>query len=345
MPRRTSPSLTEAVAEFQETRETYVAQTTLRNDWSLLRKFTREMGPDKQVHTITQRQLELWFAREAKRQKASSYNKVRTRIVGFVNFCQRRGWVTSDLMGEVRTKPVTKRERMRLSPTELLDLPNHTHTARDRAFIVTACNTALRANELCSLRIRDVDLHSGYLSSHITKSAKEDAMPITAELDVALREWFEAYEDDAGALQPEWFLFPQREPGKGRYIETQGLAQYECHIYGSLLPDKALRNPAQIVQRALISQGHSLEPGEGCHTLRRSVARAYFDSRAAAGYDGALRETSALLHHSSSQVTEHYLGLTTEKLGRDRALKGQNFLTALVGADNVTPIKGNELIA
>lgn len=86
MPRKTSPTVADAVAEYQQTRGTYIARTTLANDWSLLRAFVKAMGPDKQIHTLTPQQVERWFAGEAKRQKASSYNKVRTRVKGFLEF-------------------------------------------------------------------------------------------------------------------------------------------------------------------------------------------------------------------------------------------------------------------
>lgn len=339
MPRKTTPTITEAVAEYQETRETYVAATTLRNDWSLLRGFAKAMGPDKQVHLLTARQVETWFAAEAKRQRASSYNKVRTRLKGFFDFTARRGWTTGDLLGEIRPRKVTKRDRLRLSPSELLRLPDLTDNSRDRAFVVTACNTALRANELVSLRIRDVDLHNGWLDADITKSGLEDKMPISTELDAELRAWLRTYEEDAGTLQPDWYLFPQRQPGQGRYLRDAEIGTtYLGHVHGSLIPEKQIKNPAEIVQRVLRKQGHPIEPGEGCHTIRRSVARAFFDSRVSAGYDGALRETSALLHHSSSQVTEVYLGLTTERLGRDKALRGKPFLSSMVDTGNVVSL-------
>lgn len=345
MPRRITPTVTEAVAEFQETREPKVAATTHANDWSILRAFVRAMGPNKQVHTLTQRQVEIWFAAEAKRQRASSYNKVRTRIKGFVGFTVRRGWVTVDLMGEVGTLKVVKETRLQLTAYELLDLPNHTNNERDRAFLTLACNTALRANELCSLRVGDVDLSSGWLDTHITKSAIEDRMPISSELDAALRIWLQEYEKDAGELQPDWYLFPRREPGAGRYIRGESLGtQYVGHVYGSLIPNEPLMNAAEVAKRAMRSQGHRVDgKREGCHTIRRSVARAYFDARAAAGYDGALRETAALLHHKHSHTTEDYLGLSTEKLGRDKALRGKPFLSAMISTENVTPIRATGL--
>jgi len=69
---------------------------------------------------------------------------------------------------------------------------------------------------------------------------------------------------------------------------------------------------------------------EGCHTLRRSVARAYFDGlRTELGYDHALREVAALLHHKSTRTTENYLGVTADKIMRDERMKGQPFLSRL----------------
>lgn len=343
MPRKSTPTMADAVAEYQETRAPKVSPATHRNDGSLLTTFCRAMGEAKQVHLVTQRQVELWFAAEARRQKASSYNKVRTRVKGFLDFCTRRGWVSVDLLVEVGTLRVVKQERLRLSVVELLDLPRHAGNPRDRAFITVACNTALRANELCSLRIRDVDLHSGWLDAHITKSALEDRMPISLELDEALRGWLSYYQKEVGPLQPDWYLFPQRRVSWGRTTVPERQASLSSDglfttvvMQETLLPEQRLCNPAEVVTRALSSQGHpTIGQREGCHTIRRSVARAYFDSRVAAGYDGALRETAALLHHAHSHTTEDYLGLTTERLGRDRALRGQPFLTAMVSGENV----------
>jgi hypothetical protein len=83
---------------------------------------------------------------------------------------------------------------------------------------------------------------------------------------------------------------------------------------GEPRPDVQLTHPARVVQRALKRLGVEIEAGEGFHTLRRSAARAFFDSMAAAGHDEALRMTSAFLHHSSTQVTEVYLGLRHERV-------------------------------
>lgn len=325
MPRKTTPTLTQALDEFLEIRETYVAKATLINDRSLLRRFVREIGATRQVHTLDRRTLELWFAKEAARQKGSSYNKVRMRAGNLLQFCHRRGWLPEDPMTEVRPKKILKRERLRLSPAELLELPEYATDPRDKAFIITAINTAMRSGEITSLRIRDLDLTNGSLRVRIHKSQQEDVLPITAELDAGLREWLTAYTQEVGPLDPDWFLFPARKPPvtrsiKGERVTTPGglkTASEVCH--GSV-----------IVQRVLRAAGHVLEPGEGVHTLRRSVARCFFDNVSAAGHDAALRMTSSLLHHSSVTTTEVYLGLRSEKLSRDQVLRGKSFLPSML---------------
>ena len=116
-------------------------------------------------------------------------------------------------------------------------------------------------------------------------------------------------------------------------------AQHVMHFYGELLPEKRMHNVARICQRTMVAAGHHIEKGEGGHTLRRSVARAYFDARVAASYHGALRETAALLHHASTTTTEIYLGLQSERLGRDKAMRGQRFLTSMVSSENVASMR------
>lgn len=84
----------------------------------------------------------------AEEMAASSYNKVLSRIETFFAFCRRRGWIKGDPLAEVRRLPVTRRERLRLSPHELLRLLEVATHPRDRGVLAVACNTALRAGEI-----------------------------------------------------------------------------------------------------------------------------------------------------------------------------------------------------
>ncbi len=80
---------------------------------------------------------------------------------------------------------------------------------------------------------------------------------------------------------------------------------------------------------------------EGTNTIRRRVARAFFDSMADdQGYDAALRTVSALTHHSSSATTEHYLREpSSERKRRDERLGVQPFLAAVIQTAEVLPLR------
>lgn len=184
---------------------------------------------------------------------------------------------------------VTKRERLRLSPAELIRLLECTGHPRDRAVLALAMNTALRASEIAGLRLGDVDLDGGWLTVRITKSAVEDLMPVTLELDHELRVWLDFYAaNTSGPLGPTAYLFPAKAPGRWRYstTPTPGVEQRmgnSVYVHGKLNPTMPIRKPAETVQRALRQSGYEIAAGEGLHTVRRSLARAFFDRESAAG--------------------------------------------------------------
>ncbi|MGW0939128.1 hypothetical protein [Streptomyces sp. NPDC002666] len=69
------------------------------------------------------------------------------------------------------------------------------------------------------------------------------------------------------------------------------------------------------------------------------MARIYFDRlREQVSYDHALRQTSALLGHLSSNTTERYLGLQAERAARNESLRGRRFIGVAPDA-TVTPIR------
>jgi integrase len=322
-----------------------VANDTWINDRSQVTRFARALG-HVELTRLTQEQVEEFFLADpaVMAMAASSFNKTRSRIKCFLDFCIRRGWLAGDLLGEVRPRRVTRRQRLYLAPHELLELLELTSDPRERAMLAVGMNTALRASEIADLRIADVDLPSGYLTVRITKSHLEDAMPITEELDSELRRWLVKYQVEMGRiLSPEDHLFPAREPGHWRApgevvagsTATREMPNGRVYVYGRPRPDRRLNKPAAVVQRALTRLGLSFGTGEGFHTLRRSIARAFYESRRGEGHEYALRDTSALLHHSGSHITEQYLGLDPERRRRDTALRGQPFLSSMVHEDNV----------
>jgi integrase len=345
----TAVTVAAAAERYLTLRRGQVAKDTWINDRSQVTRFVKALG-HVPLNRLTQEQVEDFFLSDTGvvTMAPSSFNKTRSRIKCFLDYCIRRGWLAGDLLAEVRPRRVPRKQRLCLSPSELLGMLDLTADPRERAMLAVGMNTALRAGEIADLRVGDVDLDSGYLSVRITKNRTEDAMPITRELDAELRRWLTSYQCELGRmLGAEDYLFPARKPGHwrgpGELVPTTKatlqMPDGRTYVYGTPLPSHRFNKPATVVQRALRRQGHVIGTGEGFHTLRRSVARAFYESRRADGHEYALRETSALLHHSGSHITEHYLGLDPERRRRDTALRGQAFLTAMVHRDNVIELR------
>ena len=108
-----------------------------------------------------------------------------------------------------------------------------------------------------------------------------------------------------------------------------GTTKEKFRTQPSWTPAKKVVMTERIVQEALAAVGLPTKY-EGTHTIRRAVARHFFDSQAALGHDGALRVTSALLHHRSASATERYLGLTSERVRRDEVMRGKPFPEAAI---------------
>lgn len=345
------PPVTVAVAaeKYLNIRHGQVAHDTWINDRSQVNRFAHALG-DVPLSSLTQEQVEAFFLHDdvVSRMAPSSFNKTRSRIKCFLDFCTRRGWLSGDLLAEIRPRRVPRRQRLILSARELLELLDLTPDPRERAMLAVGMNTALRAGEIADLRIGDLDLDAGFLAVRITKSGVEDSMPITRELDTELRRWMTRYQVEMGRiLGPDDHLFPARQPGHWRAPgetvpaskPTRTMPNGRVYVYGDPVPGQPVNKPARVVQRALERQGIAISAGEGFHTLRRSAARAFYESRRGDGHEYALRDTSALLHHSGSHITEHYLGLDPERRRRDNALRGQAFLTSLVDDDNVIQLE------
>jgi integrase len=327
MARRTTPHLSEAVEQYQRTRAVHVARSTLINDQSVLRRFVEGVN-DPQVHLLTPERAEAWFATEAGRQSASSYNKVLQRVRGLLGFCQRRGWLAHDPLSELRPRPVPRKDRLQLSVSQLRALVECTENPRDRAIIATSVNTGLRASDLVALRIRDVDLDEGWLRTTIQKTNDVDRLPITSDLDAELRRWLSYYTERLAAhgqrLESDARLFPSL--GSCNTVRGQ--------VWGDPKPYVPANRPSAIVHRALMRIGIFETSQEGFHTIRRSVGRQVFELALESGHDGALRTAAALLGHKSTATTEIYLGIQSDRMKRDALLRGKSLLGA-PAQDNV----------
>lgn len=336
--------------------------STAKGYRTTLNQFLRYTG-DKQCASVTNRHVEDFFygpgglmaEHEAhaghqvvKRQPPLSpgtHNLYRTRMVVWVKWCMQRGYIRRDPTINLHPMKNPKKKRLRYGPEVLLSLLEQAKSPRDRILLAVACNTGLRGSEIVRIKVGDVDLAEGFMDVVIRKTGDVDEQPITSDLDLELRRWLVTYAKDLGRpLHNDDCLIPAQSGGL--------ISHYETVDDGSRKPvrhpkywkaDTPLKRPELAVKQALGALGLPTDR-EGIHTIRRSVARAYYDMLTEEKGDvAALRLTAALLHHANTTTTEVYLGLDAEKVGRNRRMRGKPFLSALRPAkDNVLPMRSAE---
>lgn len=330
MASKTTPLVSDAVEQYIQLRNSDSAPTTAQTYRSALRRMAAHVGR-RQIHRLEAHHLESFFIALRARNSPASVNAVRGRLITFLGYCRRRGWITADLLGDIRPQKVQARSRLQLSAVELLHVLASAEHPRDRAMIATAINTGCRASELVGLTVRSVDFDAGRLALNIRKTGQVDLFPISADLESELRRWLGWYAthlaERGGSLCGGMRLFPAK--AANRYGWEHGLKGQHP---GRLKPQTRLASPHLVVTRAMCAAGwEGPLKGEGFHTIRRSAGRLYFDWIAAQGHDTALRETSALLHHACAATTELYLGLSLERGRRDARITGKPFLSDMIG--------------
>jgi integrase len=207
-----------------------------------------------------------------------------------------------------------------LALIDTADYPQH------RIVLALACNLALRGSEIADLRLGDLDLKGLTLRVRIEKTRDVDDMPINADLAAELSAWLSIYVPAARPhLNSTSYLAPSH------YVHPQsGSITYR--------PGKPITQPHTIVQRALGELGWSDVKQEGVHTVRRSVARIFFDAtEAETSFDNALLGTMSLLHHDRPETTLRYIGVDRQVQARNLFLRGKPFLSRLADGRNGKP--------
>ena len=337
-------TLTAAASEYLALRSGQVESNTLAGEQSTTRLFVRFLNRhfsptgDMQVRSVKPVHVEKFFYDPTVGQvglcAASTFNIRRSRTQGFVTFLERRGYTsTNQLMENIKNRKVVKRERERLSVDVLTQILDAAKKPRDRIFLATLMNTALRQSEARGLRVGSVDLDRGLMFCILSKNKKEDFFPINSDYDQELRRWLTFYTEEVGPLAPDMYLIPSMTKptmnGLTNDVEDMKLKPYTEFKYVRRLMQDALRPHISDMT------------GEGAHTFRRSVARIYYDMALLdeGSRDDALRITQTLLNHSSVTMTERYIGLERERDKRDESLKGKPFMSRLTTRDNVMQLR------
>jgi integrase len=187
------------------------------------------------------------------------------------------------------------------------------------------------------MRVNDLDLGNLTLDMYRIKNKMYDTMPVCDELREEMVRWLNWYRQDQGTLVGSWYLVPSKKPDEWTNID--GVFQRVGGLAG-LRPEQRIGHPYTIPQRALAALGYGTQQ-EGFHTLRRSGARALFDTLRDSGKDGALMRVSSMLGHRDTKVTEHYIGLNTERDQRNAMLQGEAMFPQLQREQGLRVVSGN----
>jgi integrase len=320
--------LSPTIEDYQRFRRSQdFSKGTLNVDKQVLKRFLAING-NIWCHSLKEKHINSHFEEASRTRSAATLRNDHTVLTQFLEWLRQTGRMPMDsnpMYGRRQPRPM-RRERNRVPVSDFSRLLCHAQDRdpRDRALVGLLLYTLMRDSEISSLRIRDVDLQGGWITAHIHKTRQEDLMPIPAELDTELRAWLTHYQQKAGPLNPNWFLVPARATspvwGEG------GKFTHHNSIYK---PERQIRAVGVIVRPVLEAIGFPVTDvdgkglGEGAHTIRRSGARALFDTLIENRDERALRVVQAMLHHASSEMTERYLGITADRRARDDIIRGK----------------------
>lgn len=317
--------LSQAVDQYLAFRQGKLKKTTWRCDANDLRRLLAYTGNIK-IKDLSKDHLVGYFYGAKGRLnevRPTTFNVERGRIKTFLTWCVDEGYITTSPMRGIDRRRVGARERLRLSPDEMIELIDGCDYPRDRMIVSLGCNTGLRAHAITALRVRDVDLEHGWLRTYTTKTEDQVDLPITADLDRELRRWLSAYQEECGVLHPDWFLVPARHR-YGWFITPDGRRDDGAIV---LRPANQMcyQSALRVVHAQLERIGKD-QPGAGLHTLRRSSGRAVFEAGVRDGDARAIHVAREFLGHQNVAMTESYIGTNHERKALDDRMRGREFL-------------------
>ena len=307
-----------------------LSPATLKDKRRAIRRLIKTAG-NVPVHTLDDMAMDVLFEEMSDTCGAGALNSALVHLGVFFKWC------VSRKMAPLAFNPLAERKRWDLPDVRKTILPvgefapllEAAKTPRDRMIVAIGLYLFLRASEIRTIQLRDLDLDRGTIKVHVWKSKKEDVMPISKELDRELRRWLTHYTEQVGPLRPDYYLTPSRDLTQVAYDHALGRLAKTADHRETLHPERQCARPESAVKLALPgirwdthdSSGKSYR--YGCHLLRRSGGRALFDRLRTEGYEGALQRVKTMLHHKEAAMTEFYLDVSHETELRDELLRGQ----------------------
>lgn len=318
--------LSDATDEFLVYRKNAYSKATHLAATQTLKPFLALVG-NIPVKSLSPRHAEQFQAHLlGKGLKPNSVNSRLNQLSAFSKWAVAHRYLPAHFVGTVRNVRVPAKNHMRVHANDFPRLLDAADRPDRRVLIAMGLYLFLRGGEINTLRVGDVDLDNNSIDVRIHKTSDFHEMPLCAELHDELARWFAEYAKDIGRnLRPHDYLIPAHNPvgPRDEPLET-----------GRYNPERRQLIPYHHVQSVLEKAGYPVRDdegklsGEGVHTLRRSGARALYDALVEgrvggpAARDDAMRQVMTMLHHSSIQITEHYLGLEADRVRLNRSIRG-----------------------
>jgi len=163
------------------------------------------------------------------------------------------------------------------------DDPTPSHL-RDRAILVLLARLGLRAHEIVTLSLEDIDWHAGWLDIRASKTHRERRLPLTQEVGTTLAN----------------YLRHGRPGSTHRQVFLQLRAPFRPFTNACSVSDLA--------RRAMVRAGLPPTPRLGAHTFRRTAASQMVNRGV------RFKDVADVLGHQSLATTALYAKLDVETL-------------------------------
>ncbi len=152
-----------------------------------------------------------------------------------------------------------------LSREEIAALIERTHNAKHRAILMTAYGAGLRLNEICHLKVVDIDSDRMTLRVEQGKGAKDRYTLLSPRLLGELRHYWMAY-------RPAQWLFLSKDPARP-------IGEHTVHrIYHAAKDRARITKQGGIHSLRHAFATHSLEAGVDIHTIQRLMGHGHISS-------------------------------------------------------------------
>jgi site-specific recombinase XerD len=162
-----------------------------------------------------------------------------------------------------------------LSPEEVARLLDHAPGLKARAALSLAYGAGLRASEVVSLKVTDIDSERQVIRVEQGKGRKDRTAMLADDLLALLRDWWRAGHEN-GVMLPGGWLFPGRDP----------------------INPLTTRQLARLFQGAIEAAG--IDKKVSLHTLRHCFATHLLEQKV------DIRVIQVLLGHAKLNTTAHY---------------------------------------